>query len=94
MSRPALPTIAQAEEDDVITWFVQATDSQWQLTYRGSPVAVKQRVYQEFGPIFRFPRSCYNHRKHCENFRDKMNQLFKTSDFGVVELVPREDSDS
>jgi hypothetical protein len=86
--RPQGKLIAAAT-DGLFTVEIQEAMMPCTVVYQGRPFTLKRyytEVWLNYGP--KYPRLIFSSPGHAWNLANKLNMLFGTTDFTVVEVVP------
>jgi hypothetical protein len=84
MARPSAEILNSITDEDLITHSVLRAPGYWYLTYQGLPVAIKTDNWM--GINAKYPRTGFNNSSHAYRMRDRLNQLFNTTDFEIKQL--------
>lgn len=90
MARPKPDVILTAEEFTDSDLDIIPVDQLWTLTYDGQPVVMRRRQYNLRGEIFKYPKSAYPTEAVARNQATKLNELFDTDRFDIVNLMDLE----
>jgi hypothetical protein len=85
MARPHAKILATITDEDLITHSVLKTPGYWYLTYQGTAVGIKTENW--LGINAKYPRTGFNNSSHAYRMRDRLNQLFNTTDFEIKEII-------
>lgn len=86
MARPAPKVLISTGEETGVTTEILKGNGIWSLSFQGKPIQIRESIFDTSGQRYFYPRCTYNNAGHCYNLADKMNELFGTDDFDVIEL--------
>jgi len=86
MARPA-PTIILTAERTTDELEILVSEGYWTVGYMGSPVSLRQRMWTQSGEKFKYPRTGFNNRAHCERLAERLNKLYNTDAFECITLI-------
>jgi hypothetical protein len=56
----------------------------WVVTYQGEPIGIRRTYRMEHS--MKYPRTAYNNPAFAYNMMERMNALYRTTDFNVIEI--------
>jgi len=56
----------------------------WIVTYQGNPIGIRRTYRMEHSK--KYPRTAYNNPAFAYNMMERMNTLYNTTDFNVLEI--------
>jgi hypothetical protein len=86
MSRHAPIVILKHENHETVEEIIEA-DSVYAVFYRNEPFNIKNTNKFPKNSAPKYKKNSFANVGHAKNLRDKLNDLFNTTDFAVVELV-------
>lgn len=89
MGRRAPKILLSTDEDSAVTTEILKSKGVWTLSFQDEPVQIREVLFDHGGQRYFYPRCIYNNVGHCHNLAEKMNELFGTADFGVIELLKK-----
>lgn len=88
MSRPKPKVLLRHVSLDDTETMVSPADSIWVVCYKGLPITVRRGPEHNAYPGYKYLKSAWPHPGHAFNMCDKLNELFKTTDFTVWQMKP------
>ena len=84
VGRPNKEIILQHMDDNGYSTEILKVKGLWIVTYQGQPIGIRRTYRMEYSK--KYPRTAYNNPAFAYNMMERMNALYNTTDFNVLEI--------
>lgn len=84
--RPKPTVLMSIDKTNDTTLEVCATSAVYAVTYRGQPIKLRTRQRDMYDG-FKYGRSSFPEPGHAINWARRLNKLFRTQDFGIIQYT-------
>lgn len=87
MARPKPTVLLEYTDASYRSEQVLNAEAIYAVFYNGAPINLKSFNSLVDSPGAKYKKTSFSNRAHCINLADRLNTLFKTSDFSVVKFT-------
>ena len=84
MARPQPKILLEYEDGKYKTQQVLESNGYYAVCYKGEPINLRLVYHLD---LFKYKNCAFSNAGHCFNLAEKLNAMFDTTDFTVVQLV-------